>query len=62
MKGIRSQHGWVVVCPNRLYEFTAFADAFAWQLDHLGHLMTKQYYNTQWLPERVLNNIDEREN
>ena len=58
MKDIMNLKGWVVVAPNRLHEFEGFAEAFTWQIENVGHLMTKSFYQTTWLPERVLSNLD----
>ena len=58
MRSLVDLKGWVVVSTNSLHEFEAFTEAFAWQLENVGHLMTKDYYQTTWLPERVLANLD----
>lgn len=50
---IRETEGWVVVNNHDIFKFKTFKEAFDWQLDHMGHLMTEQYYTYHWLPEKL---------
>lgn len=50
---LRDQPDWVVVHGDQVDQFKTFREAFDWQLDHQGHLMTLEYYTYHWLPEKL---------
>lgn len=50
---VRKISNWVVVDDSNYKEFKTFIEAFDWQLEHAGHLMTKEYYTYHWLPEKI---------
>lgn len=50
---VREIPNWVVADDSGCKEFATFIEAFDWQLEHAGHLMTKDYYTYHWLPERL---------
>lgn len=50
---VRKIPNWVVADDSNYKEFKTFIEAFDWQLEHAGHLMTKEYYTYHWLPEKI---------
>lgn len=46
--------GWVVVSSlDKVYEFNTFEDAFNFQLDVMGHLMTRSHFEHVWKPNKL---------